>query len=478
MPSLATVRPIPILSGLFVFSIFIAASEFQTFMPSAAWSVAALACLMAIWWATEAVPVAVTALLPLVVLPLLGVGDLREFAAGYSHPLIFLFLGAFILALGIEITGLHRRIALFILTKVGTEGTRLIGGFMFIAAILSMGMTNTSTTMMLLPIALSVVKAVSEREDLDQASKRNFGIALLLGVAFGATIGGMATLIGTPPNALVAAFVAEQYSIEIGFTQWLMIGLPISLFLLPSAWWVLTRWAFKVRVSTNSQVDAMLSQARSALPPVSPAERRIATVFVLVVLCWVFRPMIVDFTGLDFLSDAVIALIGAVSLFVIPAGGAKREALMSWEKATTIPWAVLLLFGGGLSLASAVSSSGLAVWLGETLTPVSVLGPFVLTLVVTFTVVYLTELTSNLATTATFLPIVASIAAQIGMDPLLLCIPVALAASCAFMLPVATAPNAIVFSSNYFRVADMAKAGMRLNIISGLFVTIFCYSIL
>jgi len=476
-PSTA-IRVVPIVTGLALFTLFLVLGGHQTVMPSEAWSVAALATLMAVWWATEAVPVAVTALLPLVVLPLLGVGDLRDFAAGYSHPLIFLFLGAFILALGIEITGLHRRIALFILTRVGTEGRKLIAGFMVIAAVLSMGMTNTSTTMMLLPIALSVVNAVTERDDLSEEAKRSFAIALLLGVAFGATIGGMATLIGTPPNALVAAYVSEHYAIEIGFTQWLLIGLPISLVLLPTAWWVLTRWAFKVQVDENASVNGLLQEARQALPSLSSAEIRIALVFSTVVLCWAMRPVIVSMTGLNFLSDAVIALIGAVSLFIIPTKQGSRDALMSWEKATTIPWSVLLLFGGGLSLASAVSSSGLAVWLGEALTPASVFGPLVLTMVITFTVVYLTELTSNLATTATFLPIVAAMAAQIGMDPLLLCIPVALAASCAFMLPVATAPNAIVFSSGQFSVADMAKAGMRLNVLAGVFVSGFCFLVL
>ena len=448
---------------------------YQTVMPAAAWQVTSVAVLMAIWWATEALPVAVTALLPVIVLPLLGFSDVRTLGSSYAHPLIFLFLGAFILALGLERWNLHRRLALNILLRTGTEGSRLIAGFMLIAALLSMGMTNTSTTMMLLPIALSVSAIISEREDVSEQHKQAFTVALLLGVAFGATIGGMATLIGTPPNALLAAFVSEQYGIDIGFSDWLVIGLPVTIFMLPLTWWVLTRLVFKFEVPASEAVNQHVKQMTLELGAMTQSEKRVGMVFLLVVLAWAFRKPIVAATGMSSLSDAGIALIGALLLFIIPARSQASDKLMTWDVAKTLPWAVLLLFGGGLSLAAAVSQSGLAVWLGEMLSPVSVLGLFALMLAISFTVVYLTELTSNLATTATFLPIVAAVAVQLDLNPLLLCVPVALAASCAFMLPVATAPNAIVYSSGRFQVADMARAGMRLNIVAGLFITAFCY---
>ena len=466
---------IAVLSALGLFFLMQLASGYQTTMSDQAWDVASLVVLMAILWGFEAIPVAVTALLPLIVLPLLGVGSLRDFSAGYAHPLIFLFLGAFILALALEKWHLHRRIALAILSRVGTEGRAIIGGFMLIAALLSMGMTNTSTTMMLLPIALSVAALIGERDDLEPTSKKNFAIALVIGVAFGATIGGMATIIGTPPNALVAAFVSEEYGIDIGFTEWLAIGLPLSCMLLPCAWWVLTRLVFRFRVSSSDAVQSHIFELKQSLGELTSAEKRVGLVFSLVIFCWALRPWLALVLELPFLSDAVIALAAAALLFVIPASSDREERLMDWDTAKTLPWAVLLLFGGGLSLAGAVNSSGLALWLGESLLPLSQYGLLVLIIAVTFTVVYLTELTSNLATTATFLPIVAALALQLDISPLILCIPVALAASCAFMLPVATAPNAIVYSSGLFAVADMAKAGMRLNLIAGFVVAMFCF---
>lgn len=466
----ATYANIGLVLGPAVFVIMTIFGLEQTTMPHQAWSTAAVGLWMAVWWATEAVPVPVTAFLPIVTFNIFGIASIRETTASYAHPIIYLFLGAFILALAVERWNLHKRIALTILNYTGTEGRRLIGGFMLVSALLSMWMTNTTTTMMLLPIAVSVIKVITENsKDLSAENRKNFRLAMLLGLAYAATIGGLSTLIGTPPNALLAAFLSDNYNINISFASWMMVGVPVMLIMLPVTWIVLTRFIYKVEIPESESAKLELSKMKTGLGKITKPEKRVAIVFVLVVLMWILRRPLTSFFGLEGLSDAGIAMTAAMFLFLIPSGSATQPQLMTWHDVNRLPWGVLVLFGGGLSLAAAVSSSGLAQWLGESLAPLGAFGVIALVLAATCLVIFLTELTSNLATAATFLPVMAAIALEAGISPLTLCVPITLAASCAFMLPVATPPNAIVFASGMITIPNMIRAGAFLNLF-GLFL--------
>jgi sodium-dependent dicarboxylate transporter 2/3/5 len=450
--------------GIFVLMMLLGGS--QTTMDPAAWRVAAVGLWMAIWWATEAVPVPVTAFLPIVTFPFLGISTLAEATASYANPIIYLFLGAFILALAVERWELHKRIALGILFYTGTDGSRLIGGFMLVAALLSMWMTNTSTTMMLMPIALSVARVIAENNThLSQEQTKSFQVAMLLGLAYAATIGGLATLVGTPPNALLAAFLKDNYDIKITFASWMLVGVPVMIVMLPLAWLSLTRWTFKIDIPANPAVNKHLAELKDDLGKMTSAEKRVATIFALVVIFWIVRRPISTLLNIDFLTDTGIVMSAALLLFLLPSGDKKQPQIMIWHDVNRLPWGVLILFGGGLSLAAAVSSSGLAAWLGSSLMPLGVFGVFALVIAATGLVIFLTELTSNVATAATFLPVVAAVALELGVSPLLLCVPITLAASCAFMLPVATPPNAIVFASGLINIPQMVRAGAVLNVI-------------
>jgi sodium-dependent dicarboxylate transporter 2/3/5 len=448
-------------------------TDIQSIMATDAWLVAGVAIWMAVWWSTEAIPVPATAFLPLVLFPMIEVAPIRAVAQSYSHPTIYLFLGAFILALSVEKWGLHRRIALWVLSRTGTDARALILGFMVAGALLSMWMTNTSTTMMLLPIAVSVSALVIEKAvTASETQKRQFQVALLLALAYSTTIGGMSTLIGTPPNAFLAGFMEETYGIQIAFLDWFLIGLPLAIVLLPTGWFVLTRIAFQVDIPSSSAGASAIVAMKDQLGQMSPSEQRVALIFLSVIFLWMTRSWLSDLPMLSGLSDAGIVMAAALLLFVIPAGARNEGALMQWEDLTRLPWGVLVLFGGGLALAAQVSNSGLAFWLGESLTPLTNMGMLVLVIAAAGLVVFLTELTSNLATTATLLPVIAAMAASSGIDPLVLCVPVTLAASCAFMLPVATPPNAIVFSSGILTIPQMIRAGFIMNVIAMLVLTI------
>ena len=459
--------------GPILFMAMLLMGQSQQAMPVDAWLVAAVGLWMAVWWSTEAVPVAATAFIPLILFPVLQVTPVKTVAQSYAHPTIFLFLGAFILALAVEKWSLHRRIALTVLSRTGTDGRKLILGFMIAASLLSMWMTNTSTAMMLLPIAASVAAMVAEKASGTSAeSKRTFQVALLLSLAYATTIGGMATIIGTPPNVLLAGFIEETYGLQIAFLDWMLIGLPLALVLLPLGWVVLTRIAFTVDIAESKEAGDVIADMRRQLGVMHASERRVGLLFLVVVFCWMTRSWLNDFSSFEGVSDAGIVMAAALLLFVIPAGDASGQRLMVWEDVSRLPWGVLILFGGGLALAAQVSGSGLAVWLGESLLPVASLGVLVLIVAAAGLVVFLTELTSNLATAATFLPVIAAIAAQSGIEPLVLCVPVTLAASCAFMLPVATPPNAIVFSSGVLTIPEMVRAGFLMNLIALVALTI------
>ncbi len=447
-------------------------------LSDAGWATAAVGVLMAIWWATEALPIAVTALLPMVLFPMLGIASIQDTVVPYSNKIIYLFLGGFIIAFAMQRWNLHRRIALSILQHTGGNGRSLVGGFMLASALISMWVMNTSTTMMLLPIAVSIIMVIHKTVDgLSEAAKEDFQFALLLGVAYGATIGGMATLVGTAPNAMFAAFMLDNYDTEIAFSSWMKVGLPLSALMLPLSWLALTRMVFKVDFITSDEGRAALRKMKTDQGRITVPEIRVAIIFALTALTWIFKPVLIEQTGLTALDDSLIAMAGAILLFVVPSGEKSDPLLLRWKYAEQLPWGVIILFGGGLTLAAAVSQSGLAAWLGGNLQTLGT-WPLVMIVIVTVTmIIFLTELTSNVATTVTFLPVVGAIAIEAGYDPIALAVPVTLAASCAFMLPVATPPNAIVFGSGMLTIPRMARAGFALNLIGIVLVSAVAYKL-
>ena len=438
---------------------------------------AALFLLMGVWWATEAVPVPVTALVPLAAFPILGIVDIQSAANPYANKTIYLFFGGFLLATAIQKWDLHKRIALFVLENVGSNGASLVLGFMLTAAVISMWVMNTATTIMLLPIGLAVITVVKETvKGLSDEETENFQLSLLLGIAYGATIGGMSTLIGTGPNGMLAAFMSDNYNLDISFVDWMKVGVPLSAVMLPSSWLILTRVIYPVKFETSRETTDLLASMKQELGNFDGPEVKVFFVFVATALAWMFRTILDDIPGLSGLSDAGIEMISALFLFLLPSGHKDTKgALLEWKDAQeNVPWGLLVLFGGGLSLANAVQSTGLAIWIGN-LIPSGISIVLIVILVVAL-IIFLTELTSNMATTATFLPVVAALAIQSEFDPILVTAAVALAASCAFMLPVATPPNAIVFGSGLIKVPQMAKAGFLLNVL-GIIVVSFVAAI-
>ena len=442
-------------------------------LPLLASCVAAIATWMAIWWATEAVHVAVTAFLPLILFPLCGVGRLSEISASYAHPIIYLFFGGFVMAIAIEKSGLHLRAALRIFRFFGVNARAIVAGFMVAAASISMWISNTSTTIMMLPIAMSVVFVVRESmTDISEREMRNFELAIFLGLAYGATIGGVSTLVGTPPNAFLSGFMQDSYNTEIDFARWMIIGVPLTVIMLPVCWFVLVRILFPISFTASERTLRHLEAKDRELGAVRKAEIRVGLLFILLVVGWLLRKPITAETGAAELTDAGIAMTAAVVAFIIPSGE-KGEGLITWEDTKKLPWGILVLFGGGLALANGMTSSELTLWLGEQLAPLGAIHVAVLIIAACGLVIFLTELTSNLATTATFLPVMAALAVESGNDPLVFLVPVTLASSFAFMLPVATPPNAIIFSSGKVSIREMMRAGFVLNIIGIFMLTIF-----
>ena len=443
-----------------------------------AWCVAALSLLMATLWITEAIPLPATALLPIPLVPLLGLSTVQETVVSYSHPIIFLFMGGFIVALAMERWKLHQRIALLVLRFSGDRPAFLIGGFMTVSAFLSMWVSNTATTLMMLPIAVSVVATVKSGQTGNAQVESILPKALMLSLAYGASAGGMATLVGTPPNAFFAGFVKETYGIEVGFLDWMAVGLPISILMLIMVWLMLTKIIFNVGKDPIIGVRTVIDKQLKTQGKLSRGEILVGGVFLTLAALWILRPWInAVFPALQ-LSDTVIGMTIGLSTFLIPVDWRKGVFLMDWEWGKKIPFGILLLFGGGLTLASLIQKSGLSIWIGQQLGGLSVFPTIVIVLVMVLLVIFITELTSNTATTATFLPIAGALAITLGEHPLMLVIPATLAVSCAFMLPVATPPNAIVFSSGYLSQRDMTKVGFGLNIIGVMFVTLIAYTVM
>jgi sodium-dependent dicarboxylate transporter 2/3/5 len=432
-------------------------------MSIPAWRTAAVGVLMATWWITEAIPLAATALLPIVLFPALGVASVSASTAPFANPVIFLFLGGFLIAVALESCGLHRRIALAVLNVVGARPANLILGFMIATAFISLWVSNTATVVMMMPMATSVIAFTRGGVEAPRDSRgRAFDVALLLGVAYAASIGGLGTLIGTPPNALFAGFMLETYDVQIGFLEWMMLGVPIVAVAIPFTWLLLTRWLFRVGSDPVVGGAAMLRDQRDALGPISRAEWTVGTIAAITALAWVSQPIIERW--LPAVTDTGIAITGALLLFIVPLAWRPLRVSLTWKEAERLPWSVLILFGGGLSLAAAIQQSGLAGWIGNQLGQLAGWPLFWVLVAVTAVVIFLSELASNTAIAAAFLPVAGSLATGIGADPLLLAIATTLAASCAFMLPVATPPNAIVYGTGALTIPQMAKAGWWLNV--------------
>ncbi len=440
----------------------------------------AIAVWMAVWWLTEAISIYATALVPLAAFPMTGAASIAEASAPYANNIIFLFMGGFFMALAMQRWNLHRRIALIALSMVGELPSHMIGGFMVVAAILSMWVSNTATAVMMLPVALSVIELVDAKahDSWTDLSRNNFAIALLLGIAYSCSVGGMVTPIGTPPNLFLVSFADETLGIEVSFIRWMMMGIPLAIVFMPIIWWLLTARLHPVPATPIEGGREMVRRELQKLGSLSTGERTVFIVFCTACLSWVFRPLlssieIAGITPLAGLSDAGIAMIAAMLLFAIPVD--KSKMTLDWDTAVKLPWGILLLFGGGLSLAGAIASNGVSEWLGAQSASLNGLPSVLMVAAVVTGMVFLTELTSNTASAAALIPILAAIAPGLGIEPLVLALPATFASCCAFMLPVATPPNAVVFGSGRVGMKEMAHAGLWLNFISIILITILTF---
>ena len=469
---------------------------------------AAVAVLMAAWWMTEALPIAATSLVPLVAFPVLGTDvEMETVGAYYGNPIIFLFLGGFLIALAMQRWNLHRRIALVTLSIMGDKPGPMIAGFMIATGFISMWVSNTATAVMMLPIGMSVLMIVSKvmgtalngaagAADQDGAAgdrgegtagnqsdggddtgigavvKSNFGTALMLGIAYSASIGSLGTIIGTPPNLFLIGYLKDNHDISIGFGQWMIVGVPLSVVMMAIAWFLLVKVLFKPEIDRIPGGRELIREELAKLGPMSTGEKLVLAMFVLAAVSWISLPLIFEEPPI---SDEGIAMAVGLLLFLIPGGANRGVRLLDWDTAEKLPWGVLLLFGGGLALSAQFSESGLTEWIGKTTSGLGVLPTILVVAIFAAIILFLTELTSNTATAATFVPVVGGVAMGLDLDPLLLTIPVALAATCAFMLPVATPPNAVAFGSGYVTVAQMVKGGLWLNVIGIVLITATVY---
>lgn len=432
---------------------------------------------IAVWWITEAIPIAVTSLLPIILFPITGALSVSETTVSFGHRYIFLYVGGFILAIAIERWNLHRRIALNIINLIGTNMKSIILGFMIATAFLSMWISNTATSVMMLPIGMAIISQLRDNPQTVENEHQIFGKALMLAIAYSASIGGMATLIGTPPNLVLAGIIQETYGVEITFSKWIFFGLPISILLLFICWAYLTNFAFSFQQKSFPGGRKEIIKQLKALGNISFEENVVLAVFSLTAFAWISRSFLLS-KIVPNIDDTIIAMIAAVVLFLLPASNQENRTIITWEEAVKLPWGILLLFGGGLALAQGFKTSGLAVWIGNQMTLLQGVSLLLLLLILIAAVNFLTEITSNLATTAMLLPILAPLALSIDVHPYLLMVGATVAASCAFMLPVATPPNAVVFGSGHLKIPDMVRAGIWMNLLSIFLLTLIVYFIL
>lgn len=472
---------------------------------------AGVAVLLGIWWMTECIPIPATALVPLIAFPVFGEGfSVDDVGAEYGNNIIFLFMGGFLIAIAMQRWNLHRRIALLTVRAMGTRSTRVVAGFMIATAFLSMWVSNTATAVMMLPIGVSVLMLAAELgggrsgedgdagdgagdddenvmpaidasadpgsdEVKDAVIRSRFGTALMLGIAYAASVGSLATIIGTPPNTLLAGYLSSEHDVDLGFGQWMLVGLPLAAVMLVITWLLLTKVLFRPEMERIPGGRQLFQDELAKLGSPSSGEKRVLAVFVAAAVAWVTVPLVFEDPPI---SDAGIALTAGLLLFLLPAGTERGVRLLTWDAALELPWGVLLLFGGGLALSGQFSGSGLTDWIGEQAGALGALPVVLLVVVAAAGIIFLTELTSNTATAATFLPVAGGVALGLGLDPMLLAVPVALAATCAFMLPVATPPNAIAYGSGYVTIGQMVRGGVWLNLIGIVLITVVTMTLL
>ncbi len=439
----------------------------------------AVAILMITWWVTEALPMPAVALVPLVLLPLLGLEKLDETTKAYSNPVIFLFMGGFMIGLAIEKWKLHKRIALQIIRRTGSSGNRIILGFIIATGALSMWLSNTATTMMMFPIALSVIMVMKEQNQSEKGMA-NFSLVLMLVIAYASNLGGMATVIGTPPNVAFVAYIEKKYDYAIPFLNWMVLCIPLVIVLLACLYFILTKWLYPNRIKSSAETNLMIRNEVEALGKLTTAEKRVLIVFVFTALLWITKDL-VNKAGFIKLDDNMIAVMGALALFAIPSGTKKdnrMKMILEWDDTSKMAWGILLLFGGGIALASALEKAGVMELIGNWLAGFSQSGGFVLVLLIVFISIFLSEMMSNVAQVIVLAPVMAALADALHLDPLLLGIPMTLAASAASMMPMGTPPNAIVFGSGYIQLKDMMKAGFVINIVSIIVITLFSWFVL
>ena len=450
--------------------------------------VLSVAVLMITWWVTEAMPMPVVALLPLILFPILHISDIKSVAANYTDPVIFLFMGGFMLGLAIEKWNLHRRIALGIVKITGTSGNRIILGFILATGFISMWISNTATTMMMFPIALSVIHVIEEGGGT--GNHRHFNLSLMLCIAYASNFGGIGTIIGTPPNVAFVGYYEKTYKTNIDFVDWMILCVPIALLLMITLYLVLTRVLFPNHIRSNDAAKKFIYGEYNSLGRISTPEIRVLIIFSVTALLWIFKDLLNQSQDLVKLDDNIIALIGAVALFIFPSGNSKHPdnlneteehdfhgSLLEWGDTKKMAWGILLLFGGGLALAGALEKTGLIKNLGDWLSQYAG-GGFTLLLMVTIISLFISEVMSNIAQVIVFSPVVCSLADSVGMNPLVLGIAMTLAASCASMMPMGTPPNAIVFASGHIKIKEMMKAGFVINLVAIVLIALFCWFLL
>jgi len=442
--------------------------------------VLAIAFLMVTWWVLDAMPLAVVALMPLVLFPLLNISTIKDTSKSYADSVIYLFMGGFFLGLAIEKWNLHKRIALRIISITGTNGNRIVLGFILATGFLSMWLSNTATTMMMFPIAASVIQAVTQHAST-QSNIKNFSLTLMLAIAYASNFGGIATIIGTPPNVAYISHLKAVNLPVIDFSNWMLVCTPLSILLLFVLYWVMVKWLYPNHISSSPESKLFIKTELESLGPLSSQEKRVLVVFCCTAFLWITKDILNNVQSILQLDDTIIALLGAISLFIVPSGRNKaipQERLLEWEDTQKMAWGILLLFGGGIALAKALEEANLVKSMGEYIAQIAPNNLLVLIFIVTLITVFLSELTSNVAQVIVMAPVITALAQAMGINPLLLGIPMTLGASCASMLPMGTPPNAIVFSSGHIKLKQMLRTGFVLNIICVILITLFCWLLL
>lgn len=467
-------KTISLLSGVLLFLIMLWVNPFALNIPAS--KVLAIAALMITWWVTQALPMPVVALIPLILFPLMNIADMREVAAPYANPIIFLFMGGFMIALAIEKWELHKRGALSIIQLTGTSGNRIVLGFILASGLLSMWLSNTATTMMMYPIALSVIK-VMEENGSKKGNINNLGICLMLAIAYSSNFGGIATIIGTPPNVAYVAFLQKSTGYTFQFIDWMKLCLPIAILLLLVLYIVLTRFLYPNNIPTDSDAGAMISKELKSLGRLSITEKRVLYIFIFTALLWITKSIINENQTLFKLNDSIIALTGGLLMFAIPSGTKPNRPILEWHDTKNMAWGILILFGGGISLAGQLEKAGIIENLGGWIAGFAS-GGIILVFVVTIVSIFISEVMSNVAQVIVFAPVIAGMANALHLDAIQLGIAMTLGASCAGMLPMGTPPNAIVFASGRLKLKHMTKTGFIMNMVSALIITLFCWYLL